>query len=255
MPFKVSGAGWRCGRGLALRGDRLAQRHGVFARWNPAAVGRRDPGRYVQRGRTVSRCCSQSTGASGGEAFSETREHLLRPGGALCELLKTKDVYDVMHPTTQLPYDRAKLRVVRGGLAPKPAADLVGPTAAEFLRDPGRHIIKSDAEPDTSSTPPSKPFWDPRLKNEPGLLDQFVEDLASVGLITWRWRCNSFVGCCFARKNSGRPDQARRRLPRDERGTPAPAVQRPRHSGGPGEPLGVGRVGRLLRGAARALGR
>lgn len=78
------------------------------------------------------------------------RKHLLCPDGALCELLKTKDVYDVMHPTTQLPYDRTKLRVVRGGLAPKPAADLVDPSAAEFLRDPGRHIIKPDAELDTS---------------------------------------------------------------------------------------------------------
>ena len=74
--------------------------------------------------------------------------------------------------------------------------------AAEFLRDPGRHIIKSDAELITSSTPPSKPFWDPRFKNEPGLLDQFVEDLASVELTTWRRRCNSFVGCFFVRKQA-----------------------------------------------------
>ena len=80
--------------------------------------------------------------------YPRPSELSLCPDGALCELLRAKDLYSEVtasKPVAQT-YEPERLRVTRGGLQPRDARCLVGPAAAGFLDSPDRIIAKSDDE-------------------------------------------------------------------------------------------------------------
>ena len=61
--------------------------------------------------------------------------------GALCELLRAKDVYDLGQDTSVAPYDKDKLAVLRGATRPLDAKHLVGEKARQYLEYPDRLIV------------------------------------------------------------------------------------------------------------------
>ena len=124
------------------------------------------------------------------------------PDGALCELLKSRDIYDTEPDTTTRPYESGKVRVLAGKLHPKDAKDLVGSYARRFLEDPRRYIFKSDSEINALGAP-TRPHWDQKLKYSRKQRRSFIELLRKAGLIAWRRKQQCEGGVFFGAKKDG----------------------------------------------------
>ena len=129
-------------------------------------------------------------------------ERDLCPDGALCELLKTKDLYEGESISTTASYEPDKLRVLKGGIKPKDAKELVGGAAAKFLLEPDRYIVLPDAELDPLVLP-VRPHWAPELRGNKTKKRAFILQLCGVDLIAWRRRAKCFIGAFFASKKDG----------------------------------------------------
>ena len=60
------------------------------------------------------------------------------PAGALCELLQSRDIYDVDTAAAAAPYDPTRIKILRGGTRPKEAKFLVGDDAARYFGRRGK---------------------------------------------------------------------------------------------------------------------
>ena len=70
----------------------------------------------------------------------------VNPAGALRELLKSNDVYNLDRESTRRPYRADKVRVVRDGVVPRPVVALLPEEAARVLMDPWKYSVKDDPE-------------------------------------------------------------------------------------------------------------
>ena len=125
----------------------------------------------------------------------------LYPDGALCELLRSRDIYDVQQSLTVTPYDAEKLKVLRGGTRPRGAKALVGERAREYLEHATALIERPAADIDADERPPV-PHWDARLRYSRKARDQFIDQLCAVGLIAWRRRAKQQAGVFFVCKKT-----------------------------------------------------
>ncbi len=143
----------------------------------------------------------------------------VKPKSALRELLRTDDVYGIQKNLTVVPYVEEHLRIARRPLRPQDVATLVSPDAAEKIRDPYKWIVKDEASlvADCDSGKPLKPYWDPVLRSSRKHMLGFLKILHRSGLLTWRTRIRSRVGCFFVLKK----DKISRRLVIDARVTNA----------------------------------
>ena len=123
--------------------------------------------------------------------------------GALRELLKSRDVYDLDRDTTRRPFNFEKVCVVRDGVNPIPLESVCGPHALPTVLNPYAHILKSDAEiaelrPEDHVTP----YTDPVLQR-PGELRRLVNKLHETRFLTFRRVCRSKVGIFTVAKKDG----------------------------------------------------
>ena len=75
-----------------------------------------------------------------------------------------------------------------------------------LIREQHRYIIKSDDEltqDREAGLLRGSPYWDPILKGSRSLKKQFLQSLHRAGLLTWRRRVRSQVGCFFVKKKDG----------------------------------------------------
>ena len=129
-------------------------------------------------------------------------ESVAYPEGALCELLRTRDLYEGEAVPTTATFDPDKLRVLKGGIQPKDAKELVGGTAAKFLEEPERYIVLPECDLDPLDVP-VRPHWAPELRGNRARKRAFIHQLVGVDLIAWRRRAKCFIGCFFVSKKDG----------------------------------------------------
>ena len=86
--------------------------------------------------------CLNVIGRCASLALPRPVERSLFQDGALCELLRAKDMYDPDVHAGSAPYDASRLKVLRGGSVPKDAQALVGDRARIFLEDPDKYIVR-----------------------------------------------------------------------------------------------------------------
>ena len=125
--------------------------------------------------------------------------------GALSDLLHSDDMYTLTGGAALGTYDITRLRVARGDLRPKEVATITSADASTFIRDPATHILKSDAELAADvdhGVLRGKPYWDPVLKGSRHNMIEFLTALHTSGLLTWRRRVHSRVGCFFVKKKN-----------------------------------------------------
>ena len=75
--------------------------------------------------------------------------------------------------------------------------------AAPLIREPHRFILKTDdelARDRDEGLLRGSPYWDPVLKGSRSHMRQFLKLLHQAGLLTWRRRVRSQVGCFFVKK-------------------------------------------------------
>ena len=127
-----------------------------------------------------------------------------RPAGALEELLKTKDVYDLDRQVSVRPYEASRIRAVREGVVPRDIlrSSLLRGRALEAATSPLSYILKSDDE--MARMQPEdfvEPYVDPALRGRRAMRE-LVDKLLAAGLLTWRRRCRAKCGCfCVAKKD------------------------------------------------------
>lgn len=172
------------------------------------------------------------------------------PDGALQEVLRCRDLYDLGETTTVAPYDPSKLKVLRGGTVPRDAKSLVGSAARRFLEHADDLVVLDDAAL-VDLLPPTVPHWVPALARDLTARRAFVERLRQVGLVTYRRRARCHIGAFFVQKKA---DQIRLVLDppaaSKERAQHAWRSGAARHGRRVGRPVAPG--GRLLRARLRA---
>ena len=119
--------------------------------------------------------------------------------GALCALLRSRDIYDVEQSCAVQPYDPDKLKVLRGQTVPKDARALVGDTAGEFLLHSATRIERAADDPVFEGALP-QPHWDARLRLSRRVRRDFILRLHAVGLVAWRRRAKQQAGIFFVAK-------------------------------------------------------
>ena len=121
------------------------------------------------------------------------------PEGALQEILRTKNVYDLEDVSHNATYDPDKLKVLKGATVPRDAKALVGPDARRFLEHADDLIVLDSADLREVEAP-IRPFWDPSLGRSMRAKRAFVDSLRKVGLITFRRRARCHIGVFFVEK-------------------------------------------------------
>ena len=121
------------------------------------------------------------------------------PEGALAEVLRIKNVYDLDDDSPAAHYDPDKLKVLKGNTRPRDAKPLVGPEARRFLEFADELIALGDDELREASDP-IQPHWDPTLARSIASKRAFIDSLRKVGLITFRRRARCHIGAFFVRK-------------------------------------------------------
>ena len=104
------------------------------------------------------------------------------PDGALCELLRSRDVYDATESLSMAPYDAEKLKVLRGATRPLDAKALVGDEARRYLEMADELIVLPAEELAVLEAGP-KPHWDATLRFGGAARTNFVRRLDDVGLV------------------------------------------------------------------------
>ena len=177
---------------------------------------------------STTRACVSHLAHSIGRHLPAPAEEAICPDGALCELLRTPDLYAV-GTAGPAPYVADRLRVTRGELRPQDARLLVGEDARVFLDDPLKYIIRPASSFSGDGPEPIEPYWDPALRQDKRSLDEFIGLLRKAGLVTWRREARSHVGCFFVPKKDStlrlvldcRPTNAlHRRSPYSDLATP-----------------------------------
>ena len=170
----------------------------------------------ARAGRPLDLRCRPPDGPALAPNHKRTRQHLGRTirahgpppppreqAGALRELLKSRDVYDLDRDTTRRPFNFDKVRVVRDGVNPIPLESVCGPHALPAAISPYELILKSDAEvADLRPEDHVEPYTDPALQ-EPGELRRLVDKLHETRFLTFRRVCRSKVGIFTVAKKDG----------------------------------------------------
>ncbi|CAK0844871.1 unnamed protein product [Prorocentrum cordatum] len=128
----------------------------------------------------------------------------LHPRGALQELLKSDSLYGGA-PSKVVPYEESKLKFWQSSVTPRDVEEVCPKFVVDAFRDPDTYIRKPDrvVEQDLELLPPIKPYWDARLASDAGLRRDFLLRLAGRGLVGFRRRIRSRVGCFFVEKKGG----------------------------------------------------
>ena len=105
------------------------------------------------------------------------------PDGALCELLRAKDLDDIDVDSSVAAYDPSKLKVLRGETRPKLASGLVGERGRYYLEH-AHTLIERPAEEIAELEHGVQPHWDPKLRNSRSARREFIRQLDKVDLIT-----------------------------------------------------------------------
>ena len=170
----------------------------------------------------------RNLGRATGEFLPKPAEHAVCAGGALRELLKSRDIYDFSPGAHTARYDPDLLTVLRRQSKPMDARLLLDGDALEYLRRPEDYIMLGDDDLQRVGDP-IVPHWDQQLGSSKQCRRNFIKRLDSVGLITWRRRVRCTVGCFFVAKKDDsirlvvdcRPvNQLRRRSPKTHLSTP-----------------------------------
>ena len=146
------------------------------------------------------------------------------PREALCELLKVDDLVGDFSPTTVVPFEWSKLKLLRDTWQVMPM-DITSIAPAEVGRcftEPGFFRLGVEAAEEVAArTGPITPYWDVVLAANGRLRRQFMDTLRRKGLVGYRRKVFSFVGMFFVRKKDGqirlvvdgRTTNARHKLP------------------------------------------
>ena len=123
---------------------------------------------------------------------------------AFQEVLKCTDSYNYEQPSTRRPYDESLVRVVReGSVDPKRLQDVAGPEARPMIENPELFILKTDKQlAELLEEEIVIPYSDPAL-GDPAVLQNFMGELSSAGVLSFRKRCRSKVGVFFVVKKDG----------------------------------------------------
>ncbi|CAK0895895.1 unnamed protein product [Prorocentrum cordatum] len=146
------------------------------------------------RGRQLGRCVAEYG----------PRPADLHPRGALQELLKSDSLYGGA-PSKVVPYEESKLKFWQSSVTPRDVEEVCPKFVVDAFRDPDAYIRKPDrvVEQDLELLPPVKPYWDARLASDARLRRDFLLRLAGRGLVGFRRRIRSRVGCFFVEKKGG----------------------------------------------------
>ena len=114
----------------------------------------------------------------------------LTPHGALCELLKSQDLYSGDSCKVVEFDDPALLSLLRKNPRPKRLVDLAPLDVATALSAPNTYIRRSDLDLEvaTRGFEPIRPYWDRRLASDRGLRIWFITELQRLGLVSFRRR-------------------------------------------------------------------
>eukprot|EP00971_Amphidinium_carterae_P031788 626141-Amphidinium_carterae.1 len=123
------------------------------------------------------------------------------PDGSLEQLLKSRGLYAPEESASVVPYNPERLKIFKGETVPKHVAELVHWESQQFVKEPERTIVRTNAEIDEARSVEGEVciHMDPALESESVMLD-FLHRLHSVGLLGFTKRAKSFVGCFFVSK-------------------------------------------------------
>ncbi|CAK0845014.1 unnamed protein product [Prorocentrum cordatum] len=126
------------------------------------------------------------------------------PIQGLRELLKSDSLYGGA-PSKVVPYEESKLKFWQSSVTPRDVEEVCPKIVVDAFRDPDAYIRKPDrvVEQDLELLPPIKPYWDARLASDASLRRDFLLRLAGRGLVGFRRRIRSRVGCFFVEKKGG----------------------------------------------------
>lgn len=132
-----------------------------------------------------------------------------------CPLLSGREALDSMmksHPTygepsTLVPYDAEKLKILLSTRRSKPIEQLLPPHVAPLMQRCKTHIELSAEEAharfrDNPKLCPKQPYWDPILKNDRGKRSHLIAGLWKIGVISFRTSIKAPVGLFFVRKKT-----------------------------------------------------
>ena len=137
---------------------------------------------------------------------------------ALQELLRVRDLYH-QRPSVVVPFEESRLKILRKAPRPKEITDVAPPEVAAFFRDVSR--FRRPLSDFADDEPVVRPYVDVRLRGSAALRRRFFRLLADLGLVSYRRRGRSFVGCFFVKKKheeirlvlDARPTNAAHRAP------------------------------------------
>ena len=125
---------------------------------------------------------------------------------AFLDLIKSKDLYSA-ESATLVPYDPAKLAVLRGSVEPLPLRPRLPPDARRLLDDRRQTIFRASSDidrlVDAGEIPQIRPYWDAVLRRSASKRRDFIRALHRCGLVSFRRKIAYRVGCFFVAKKNG----------------------------------------------------
>ena len=124
------------------------------------------------------------------------------PREAVLELLKTTDL-NSPRPSTLAPFEWEKLKLLQEGwpVRPQELTSVCPDVVRDKFLDPSSfRLSQEEFEAVHGERRLIRPYWDPVLANNRALRIKFIKALAARGLVSFRRRLQSTVGCFFVRK-------------------------------------------------------
>ena len=107
-------------------------------------------------------------------------------------------------PSTLVPFDRNKLKILQTRLNPQPLVKRLPPNAKVLYKHFHRCLEKSESqiarEANNPDTALPKPYWDPVLRNSKHVRQRFLVDLFNLGLLGLGRSIKSRVGIFLVKK-------------------------------------------------------
>lgn len=124
---------------------------------------------------------------------------------ALQDMMKAHPVYG--EPSTLVPFDAQKLKILKSAGRPKPIEALLPPHVAPLMQRWKTHIELTSEEfskklHEDPQCCPKQPYWDPILKHDKATRSQLIADLWKVGIINFRTSIKSSIGLFFVKKKT-----------------------------------------------------
>ena len=124
---------------------------------------------------------------------------------ALCELLKVNSLEEELHPSSVVPFEWSKLKLLGSEWQVKPQdiTNVAPEHISKWFVRPGLFRLSVEAADAVgAAAEPITPYWDPILANSKKKRQLFFSALRDRGLLCYRRRVHAFVGIFFVAKKN-----------------------------------------------------